>query len=147
MNWTVATGIVAVYGATLSTWKAVSDYVEKRRIIKVKVGGGYETRGAELGLPSIVVTAMNTGHRTVSLRGAGLRLPNGREMVHFQQSGDVRFPHELQAGQSCMICIPVEGVRDSLRRVGFSGKIRLTGFFRDALDKTYTSENFEFDVK
>ena len=146
MNWTFATGIVAVYGATLSTWKVVSDHLEKRRSITVKITWGFETYGTELGPQCVLVTAMNTGHRTVTLRSAGLRLPNGRDMVNFLQSGDARFPHELHSGQSCMISIPVEGVRDSLIRAGIVGKIWLTGFFRDALDKTYRSERFEFDV-
>ncbi len=150
MNWAVATGIVAVYGATLSTWKAVSDYFEKRRSITVKVSYGYETYGPGLdglGPPAVVVTAMNTGHRTVSLRAAGIRLPDGRDTMYLRQSGDARFPHDLEGGQSCMICIPLQAVRGGLQQAGFSGRIRLTGYFRDALDKTYKSKRFKFDAK
>jgi hypothetical protein len=147
MNWTVATGIIAAYGALLSTWNAVSSLWEKSRRVTVKAAYGFEVYGPQLGPDSIIVTALNMGHRTVTLRGAGIRLPDGREAVYLGRSGDARFPHELEGGQSCMICMPIQSIASQLKQVGFSGNVRLAGYFRDALDKTYKSKRFKFDLK
>jgi hypothetical protein len=147
MNWTIATGCVAVYGALLSTWNALSSYWEKRRRVTIKTSYGFETYGPELGPNSIIVTALNKGHRTVSLRGAGIRLPDGRDVIHLGQSGDARFPHQLDGGHSCMICMPMHSIAVALKQAGFSGTVRLAGYYRDALDKTYTSKRFKFDVE
>jgi hypothetical protein len=43
MNWTIVTAVVAVYGALLSTWNALSKQMETRRRVTVKYSYGYET--------------------------------------------------------------------------------------------------------
>jgi hypothetical protein len=147
MNWTVATGVVAVYGALLSTWNALSTQWEKRRRLAVKISYGCETYGPQLGPYSIIVTALNKGTPSMTLSGAGIRLPDGRDTAYLGQSGNARFPHELESGKSCLICLPVQSFAQQLKTAGFSGNVRLAGYYRDALDKTYLSKEFDFDVE
>ena len=147
MNWTIVTGIVAVFGALLSTWNAVSKQLEKRRRVTVKVSRGFETYGPVLGPSSVIVTALNKGHLSVTLSGVGILLPDGGTVVYLGQSGNTRFPHELESGKSCLICMPVRALGEQMKKAGFSGTIKIAGYFRDALDKTYASKRFDFDVE
>jgi hypothetical protein len=147
MNWTIVTGVVAVFGASLSTWNAVSKQLEKRRRVTVKVSRGFEAYGPVLGPDSVIVTALNKGQRSVTLSGAGSLLPDGGTVIYFGQSGNTRFPHELESGKSCLISMPVQAVGEQMKKAGFSGTIKLAGYFRDALDKTYASKRFHFDVE
>ena len=146
MNWTIATGIVAVYGALLSTWSAVSAQLEKRRHVTIKISYGFPTFGPELGPASIIVTALNKGHTPVTLSNAGIRWPDGRTTVCFEDSGNTKFPQELEGGKSCFVLIEIQLLARQLKIAGFSGTVTLNGFFRDALDKTYTGK-FDFDVE
>lgn len=147
MNWTIVTGVVAVYGAILSTWNVLSKQLEKRRYVKVKTSYGFETYGPALGPYSIIITALNKGHRSATLNGAGILLPNGGTIVSLGQSGNTRFPQELESGKSCLICMPVQSIGEQMKKSGLSGTVKLAGFFRDALDKTYASKRFDFNVE
>ena len=147
MNWQIITGAVAVYGALLSTWNAVAKHLENKARIKVKMSGGFETFGPEIGPASILVTAINKGQQAVTLVEAGLRLPNKQHTTHFSPSGTAHFPHELKRGQNCYIVVPFRDVAEALKRADFSGTIKVKGFYRDALDKTYTSKAFKLDVE
>jgi len=140
------TGVVAVYGALLSTWNAVAKHLENRRTVKVKISFGFETYGARTGPTAIFITAVNNGLRSITLSGAGVRLPDNRNTVHFAPSGTARFPHTLESGNTCFTSIPCRELASAVKGAGFSGRVKLTGFHRDALDKTFTSKRFEFDV-
>jgi hypothetical protein len=147
MNWTIVTGIVAVYGALLSTWNAVAKHLENKARIKVKLSLGFETFGPETGPTSILVTALNEGQQAVTLVSAGLRLPGNKTTHQFGPSGTAKFPHQLQRGQSTYIAVPTRDVAEALKREGFSGTINVKGYFRDALDKTYKSKAFELNAE
>jgi hypothetical protein len=82
----------------------------------------------------------------VTLDGGGILLPDGGTVVSFAPSG-TRFPKELESGKSYLICMPVQSVGQQMKKAGFSGTVRLAGYFRDALDKTYSSKRFVFDVE
>ncbi len=121
MNWQIITGAVAVYGALLSTWNAVAKHLENKAWIKVKMSGGFETFGPEIGPASILVTAINKGQQAVTLVEAGLRLPNKQHTTHYSPSGTAHFPHELKRGQNCYILAPIREVAEALKRADFSG--------------------------
>jgi hypothetical protein len=110
-----------------------------------KVSYGAETFGPGLGSFSIILTALNKGHQPVTLSNAGIQLPDGRQVAYLGESGSTRFPHELAGGKSCFICMPFHVLAEQLKSAGFSKTIKVTGYFRDALDKRYTSKSFDFD--
>ena len=108
---------------------------------------GFETFGPELGPASVLVTAVNKGQQAVTLVEAGLRLPNKQHTTHFSPSGTAHFPHELKRGQNCYIVVPIREVAEALKRADFSGTIKVKGFYRDALDKRYTSGRFKVSIE
>jgi hypothetical protein len=120
--------------------------LETKRRIKVKMGFGFEAFGPRLGPASILVTAFNKGQQPVTLVAGGLRLPNNQTTHHFGPSGTAKFPHDLQRGQNCYMVLPKRDVAEALKRAGFSGTIKVNGFYRDTLDKTYTSGHFKVEV-
>jgi hypothetical protein len=146
MNWTIVSGAVALYGALLSTLNAVSSFREKRRQVMVEAAYGFEAYGPGIGPNSMILTARNKGYQSVSLTSAGIRLPDGRDAVYLRQSGDTCFPHELEGGKSCTVCIPFQSFAGPFKQEGLSGTIRLSGYFRDALGKTHTSKRFKFNL-
>jgi hypothetical protein len=147
INWTIVTGIVAVYGAVVSTWNAVTKHLENKSRIKAKITFGWPTLGPELGPDSIVITAFNVGQQTTTLVAGGLRLPDNSTTQHFEPWGNVKFPHQLQRGQSCFMIVPKQSVAESLIGAGFSGTVQVKGFYRDALDKTYIGEPVEVKIE
>lgn len=83
------TTILAIWGAVVSTilviLKVKEFYRENRPKIKVTVAGGYyvlpknhpqNTYGDK---PLVLITAVNMGRRSVTLKGAGLLMPKGEE--------------------------------------------------------------------
>jgi hypothetical protein len=146
INWTIVASLVAVYGALLSTWNAVTKHLESKPRIKVKVSFGFETFGSRTGPASILATALNRGRQPITLVAAGLRLPNHQTTHHFGPSGTAKFPHDLQARQNCYMAVPVRDVAGALKNSGFSGTIKVKAYYRDALDQTYTSRRFKLDI-
>jgi len=151
INWTVVTAVVtavvAVYGAILSTWNAVSRRLESSRRIRVEVSQGFPTYGANLGPACIVVTASNIGRIPVTLVHGGLLLPDNRQTFVREPIGDVQFPQELESGKSCRMFMESRELAGTITRASFTGKVKIVGFYRDAIGTTYKSKAFEFDVE
>jgi hypothetical protein len=145
MNWTVITAIVAVYGALLSTWNVLSTNREKRRRVKVRVSYGFATYGSTLGPNGILITAQNIGHQPITLNSAGIRLPDGRTVIALN-SIEAPLPQELAGGKSHNSLIEVKVLAETMQRLGFSGMVRVVGFYRDALGKAHESSGLKFDV-
>ncbi len=144
--WSVyVTAAVAVYGAALSSWNAWVKYRENRPNVKVKTSYGFETYGPSLGPNSVFITAMNKGS-DVTLTSAGFRLPDKRTVALLAPSGTARFPQLLQSASSCFVTIPIRQLAREIREAGFSGEIKLVGYYRDALDQEHVSKGFKFDV-
>jgi hypothetical protein len=100
-----------------------------------------------LGPTLVLVTALNHGSRTVSLNSPGLLLPDKRQLVFpFDLESDVPFPHDLMEGKSCQMWIPASVLARDLRKYGFSGDIKLRGFYRDALGTIHKSKPFKFEA-
>lgn len=146
INWADVTAVVAVYGAVLSTWNAVSKHLESSRRIKVDVGQGFGVYGASLGPASLVVTARNVGKVSSTLVHGGLLLPDNRQLYLPQPVGDAQLPLELSAGKSCRLLFECKDLAGAVADKGYSGTIKLVGFYRDAVDKTYKSKSIEFDI-
>jgi hypothetical protein len=147
MQWsTIITAVVAVYGAILSTHTAVANYREKKRRVIVTVSIGFRVYGTGPGPSVVFVSAANPGSRPVSLNGLGFLLPDGRQCVLPYSESDVEFPHELMEGRSCRIWIPTKVLAHELRGLGFSGTIKLKGFYNDAVGTTYKSKPTKFEI-
>ncbi|MGH9515393.1 MAG: hypothetical protein ACRD3P_06910 [Terriglobales bacterium] len=145
LQWVLTTA-VALYGAGLSTYNVYVARKQSKRQINVKISYGCLTFGPTLGEDMIMITAANVGHRPITLDSVGLRLPNGRSLINIQQEGSVPLPHPLKEGTSVTHWMPVTGVKESIRRGGTSGKVKLLAFYNDAVGVTHKSKPFSLEV-
>jgi len=144
--------IIAVYGASLATCKFVYDYWKGRREIRVKLNYSREKTmyDDEVGPEILAISAVNTGYRSVILDGAGYILPD-KTCVHFDDPlrlsrMNVKFPKTLSEGQRCNVWIELKDLGQQLRERGLSGKVKLRGYYRSTVGKTYRSKPKEFTI-
>ena len=147
MDWTtVVTALVALYGAVLSTYTLIQNRKEKQRQVSVRLSNGFLTFGPELSPAMLLVEATNPGDRTVILNTVGLSLPDGKTVAFPNPQGNVRFPYPLEEGNSCMVWTPLKELAQQLSQEGYSGKVKLVGFYRDQLGTMYNSNTFSFNI-
>ena len=147
IDWTkVVTALVAIYAAILSTYTLLSSRKEKKRQIKVELSFGFRVFGPKLGPTSLLITASNPGYRTVTLTGVGIRLPDNRQAILPNPPSDVQFPYDLPEGKHCTAWFDAKELAATLRREGFAGKVKLVGFYRDALGTVYASNRLRFNM-
>jgi hypothetical protein len=108
-QWIVTTSIAA-YAALLSTYNAIAAKKKEEHSILVEVNYGFRTIGPHLGDQMVMVGAANHGHRSVTLKSAGLLLPDRRQLF-FMGEGEPRLPHHLTEGTSCTQWTPIDVIR------------------------------------
>ena len=147
MEWTtVVTATVAVYGAVLSTYTLIQNRKEKQRQVRVKLSNGFLTSGPELSPAMLLIEATNPGNRTVILNTVGISLPDGKTLAFPNPQSNVRFPHSLPEGNSCLVWTPLKELAQQLKQEGYSDKVKLIGFYRDQVGTEYKSNVFAFDI-
>lgn len=147
MEWTtIVTAVVAVYGAALSTYTLIQNRKGKQRQIRVKLSNGMLTFGPELSPAMLLIEATNPGNRTVILNTSGIFLPDGKTIVFPNPQSNVHFPHPLPEGNSCLVWTPLKELAQQLRQEGYSGQVKLIGFYRDQIGTQYKSKAFGFDI-
>ena len=147
LEWaTVATAVVAIYGAVLSTYTLLINRRESRRRINVKLTWGVVGDTPD---PRTVffLTASNPGRRSVTLHGFHLRLPNGKQFVFAPPPGAPVFPHEVREGKQCAVWVPVREVVRALMKERFTGKVKLVAVFRDSIDQEFQSKSFKGTIE
>ncbi len=149
MDWSIiVTAVVAIYGAILSTYTLIQNRQEKQRRVSVKLSNGFLHYGNDgLSPAMLLLEATNPGDRTVILNTAGLSLPDGKTVAFLNPQSNVSFPHSLAEGNSCIVWTPLKELARQLRQEGYSGKVKLVGFFRDQLGRLYKSKAFIFDIE
>ncbi|HMC30602.1 MAG TPA: hypothetical protein VKL99_07180 [Candidatus Angelobacter sp.] len=138
--------VIAAYGAVLSTYNAWAARKKDRRQVKVTANLGFLSYGNRVSETMLNLTASNPGHRPVTLVSTGFSLPNKQQMVLFTPEGTTQLPCELMEGKHCTHWISAREVADQLRKSGFSGKVKVRGFYRDAVDEKHFSKPFKFDL-
>ena len=149
-NWQtireISTAAVAVYAALLSTVTLVSQRRDKRRTVAVKTFYGKRITGSGPSDDMVFLEASNPGSRPVMLTSAGFSLGKMGQILLPPREGFPTFPHQLNEGASCNLFVELRHIKRDLDRDGHSGKVKLTGFYRDALGKIYTARPTRIDV-
>ncbi len=150
-NWDIIiTLIIAVYGAMLSTYTVWNARQERKREIKVKMTYGF-IKSPITGVSPLMLmlTAMNTGRKTVSITNMGFILPNkDREyLILLQPQSNVTFPYDLAEGKSCQVWDTAKELAEDLIREGYSGRISLKGYYKDAIGNEYRSKPMKFSIE
>ena len=148
-NWpTIITALVALYGAIISTYTLYSQRKEKTRQVNVKLTTGFLTSiNGGHSPPVLFLEASNPGHIPVNLTSPGIILPDKINIVFPIPLSDVRFPYDLMPGKSCRVWVDLKGLASDLRNKGYSGNIKLIGFYRDAIGKEHKSKKYKLDIE
>jgi len=149
IGWDVViTLLIAIYGAVVSTYSIYASRQEHKREIKVELSYGFMRNVlGEVSPPLLILSAMNTGVKTVTLTSTGLVLPRKKYLFFAQPESNVTFPHELTEGKSCSVWIANKELAEDLRREGYSGKIKLKGYYKDAVGGDYQSKQKKFNIE
>jgi hypothetical protein len=142
----IVTAVVAVYGAALSTYNMIITSNSKKRKIRVKISNGFIYTPLGIGEYMLFIEASNPGDRSVTMTQPGILLPNGSTVVFLSTQTNIQFPYLLEEGKSCKEGIEAKELANQMKQSGFSGKIKIKGFYRDALDNKYTSKSWKFDL-
>ena len=147
MDWVVLiTALVALYGAALSTYTLISSRLDKRRRIKVELSKGFLPTDVDPPKTMLFIQVSNPGHITVTIQPPGIQLPGGGTRVFRNPNSDVGFPHDLDPGKACTVWTPLAVLAKQFKEKGFSGKVELVGFCRDAVGTTHKGKRWEFNV-
>lgn len=138
---------IALWGALLSTYKVLSDYSKNKRKLKVKIAYGFVVHGPDVGPTTISVSAINTGFRDITLNSVGFVLPDNVYSTIIEPQSNVRFPYTLSEGKECDVWKTRRQLALELKRNGYSGKIKLRGFYRSATGEISRSKPIDFDIE
>jgi hypothetical protein len=130
IQWDVIiTLIIAIYGALVSTYSVWASRQEKKREIKVQLSYGLLANPPSVGLKILIISALNTGQKRVTLTSMGLILPRKDEnyLQFLRPDSNVSFPHDLLEGKDCNVWVTTKEIAEDLKREGYSGKISLKG--------------------
>jgi len=159
----ILTAFVALWGAVLSTYNTYQQRKMNKPNIKVELQNdrldktvGFNEYGFEIpkAVPTIIFVAINKGQKIVTLDGFDLLLSdNGQINVDFQKGqlsyaqDHLTFPYELLPGKRVNYHVYIEDIAQALREMGYSGKVKLTGNFKDQIGKVYSSNSYCVDIE
>jgi hypothetical protein len=144
----IITLLIAIYGALLSTYSVWTARQEHKREVKVELSYGLKTNPISGVSPTLLIlSALNTGTKTVTLSSTGLILPRKKYLFFPRPESNVTFPYDLPEGKSCSIWIATEELANDLKREGYSGRIALKGYYRDAIGGYYKSKSVKFNIE
>jgi hypothetical protein len=143
--------LIAVYGAILSTYSVLSRRQEQRPKLKVllKYGITIDPLSQARSPLKFILSALNTGKKTITLDIVGLILPtkDKKYFDFYYPNSPVHFPYDLLEGKSCSVYIELKELANDLKQEGYSGKISLKGYYKDAIDRKYESKSVKFDIE
>lgn len=145
----IATFVLALYAAVLSTfnWRQASR--KDRRAIRVAVSTAMPYIGGWRG-SYIRIEATNAGHRPVTVTMLTLEVPSGGRIVKFSPRtlpgmDDTTLPVTLTDGQTAFRYLSYADIGYALIESGRPEKIKLTPVCDDSVGATHRGEAFEID--
>ena len=145
MDWWVASSI-ALVALLVSTYALVSSRRDKQRRIKVELSKGFLPTDVDPLKTMLFIQVFNPGHIPVTLQRPGIQLPDKRTWFPSSQPGGPRFLHELRPGQACTVWFPLAVFANQLKGEGFSGKVKLRGFCKDAMGTVHKGKRWKLNV-
>lgn len=139
----IVTICIALYGAGLSTFIFVTQRINKRRKIRVKVKYGFEVpNGAKL----LLINAANVGQVDVTIDSFALRTSLNWKLMFPPSQQEFRLPHELKPGQSVTFQFPLTVLLQTLVGNGYHSLVHLVPVVDDQDGVTYCGKTIRFDI-
>ena len=101
-NTQIATIIIAVYGAFLSTSLALYKISSDRKRLKVNLNIGVVPDGLNTPHKVLFLSCSNLGKRPITLQSYGIEMPNRRFLFFINESHD-SLPKTLSDGEGCTL--------------------------------------------
>lgn len=140
---------IATYGAIFSTisiifsiYFAIKTHkpsIQVRLSEGFLVGKNYEDKNTYL-----FINAGNNSTRNIRLNTVGFLYKGKIFQIPYPLTLQT-FPCELKDGDSFSCWITTKNVAEGLRKNNFGGKVKIKGFFSDALGNRYCSKPYKFD--
>jgi hypothetical protein len=143
---------IAVYGAWLSTVNWLQARDKDKRRIDVSAGSVIPAfMDGRTGATYARITAVNTGHRPVTVTGLTFQLREGGRLAILSSSGipgqpDTQLPATLADGESAYATIAYRDIAQALRQSGRSGTVKLTPICDDSAGTTHIGNAWDVDV-
>jgi len=141
--------IVAIWGASLSTYTAIRNFIKDKFRVKVELGYGILPYGPQYS-KTVLLKAANIGNRTVTLSSRELKAkPPTKEKIELtltDPEGTVQLPCELAPGKSLHAWKKESDIIEGLRNSGFKGIAKIFGVYRDAIGNSYKSKPLKIKI-
>jgi hypothetical protein len=146
MKWTeILTALVALYGAVVATFTAITQYRNSRPRLKVELKEGWIIGDPNVGDDKcLTVSTKNFGQKKVTLNILSFKSSNGKAWI--VPAPGVTFPYELEPECCCVMYMKAKSAAQALGEGDCAGKIILTATVADAIGREYRSNAFEFDA-
>jgi hypothetical protein len=117
------------------------------RSLRVTASAGAVLTGSGRSGLQLFVQAANPGPRPVTVSALELHLDNGVRFGVPEPEANVRLPHRLEDGESCMLWISARDFATALNQRGYSGNLPFVAVVRDAVGDEFKSEPNSIDVE
>jgi len=112
---------------------------------------GFEAYGKIPGRNLVFLEASNIGPVSVfipSLPSLQVKMPDGKYLIPAAEDweSDKEFPFELKPGRKLTIARELRGFATSMKKNGYSGKVKLTVICRDEANRAFESVPILFDI-
>jgi hypothetical protein len=108
---------------------------------------GFYAQGNIVGPSTISLSAQNIGYRDITLDSMGFIFPDKKYTFIVEPQSNVKFPYTLSEGKECSVWKTQKELAIELRDNGYSGKIKLRGYYRSAIGKIFKSKPIDFDIE
>ena len=148
LSWpTILTALVAVYGAGLATYTAVSSYLRNRRHIKVELSLGIMAPAIGNTSTVLLITASNPGDKPVTANSITLELPDRKHAILPHYPGSAQLPKELLPGQALTVYVDAHDFSKDTRDSGYSGTVRLRARCYEATGQLFKSKKLKYSIE
>lgn len=139
-----AKDIIAIFIATLSLFVSVYalylQHSQHNERLKVKGSFGFLAAQGDLSESMVLLEASNIGHRSITISSFGLEMPNKKVMLFPYRQQHISLPHELLAGKSCTMFMPLIEIARALAREGVPESAKIIPQFSTQSGKIFSGK-------
>jgi hypothetical protein len=137
----ILTLVVAVYAAILSTILGAAQFRREKRRIKVSCRLAVTALPAGESVELVSIEAVNTGHRPIEIRMAGLLMSNGHLFTQVaSRLGPTLLPKKLYDGDSVAVFFDLDKAKLAIRDADIPGLRFTRALVRDAEGREYQTD-------
>ncbi|MBE3138176.1 MAG: hypothetical protein IMZ43_12425 [Thermoplasmata archaeon] len=146
----LATLLIAIWGAGLSTLLGLNELLAYRRqaVVKLKAGMIYQGGDVSWTVHTIQISFFNKGKRPITITSYGLELPNNQHMpvFHIVLGREITLPRSFSDGEGCEFIGDRERITRSIRDEGLTGNIKIRGYVQDISGKIHFSRKMKISI-